>query len=153
MSRKKTREPGRSKRGKRGFAPPGGNCQVLACEDCGCGLLTFAVPIGRGKLDDFGTYMDAHHLMPLEYDYDPETCGQLVGEAIVAAADSRLDEAARLAAIAILGHSPCAEAIAALDELASSGDRLAGVAEFALGECQGMAEVFGMGDRAVGTLH
>jgi hypothetical protein len=153
MSRKKIRKSGRGKRGYRSLAPLEGNCQVLACEDCGCGLLTFAVPIGSGKLDDFGTYMDAHHLMPFDYDYDPETCGQIVGEAIVASSDRRLEEAARLAAIAILGHSPCAEALAALDSLAASDDRLAGVAEFALGECQGLAEAFGMGDRAVGTLH
>jgi hypothetical protein len=153
MSRKKIRRPGRGKQGYRGPAFPGSNCQILACEDCGCGLLTFAVPIGSGKLDDFGTYMDAHHLMPFDYEYNPETCGQLVGEAIVAVADQRLEEAARLAAIAILGHSPCAEALAALAELASSGDRLAGVAEFALGECQGMAEAFGMSPSPMATLH
>lgn len=153
MSRKKIRKPRRDTQGFRGVASLGGNCQVLACEDCGCGLLTFAVPIGSGGLDDFSTYMDAHHLMPFDYDYEPDTCGQLVGEAIVASADRHLEETTRLAAIAILGHSPCTEAIAALAELASSDDRLSGVAEFALGECQGMAEAFGMGDRPGGTLH
>jgi hypothetical protein len=127
--------------------------QILACEDCGCGLVTFAVPLGDTSPTDFRVYMDAHRLLPYEYDYDAETCGRIVAQAVVALADERVDINEQLRAIAVLGHSPCAEAVAALGEVASSGSPLAGVAELALGECQGMAEAFGIPLGPIGRMH
>jgi hypothetical protein len=151
MSRKKVKR-GRTKPATSSRMASGGG-QILACEDCGCGLVTFAVPLGDTSPTDFRVYMDAHRLLPFEYDYDPATCGQIVGQAVVALADGNADIDEQLGAIAVLGHSPCAEAVAALGEIAASGGPLAGVAELALGECQGMAEAFGIPLGPIGRVH
>ena len=153
MSKKKIRKP-RKSRTKRS-EPTGvmGTTRLLACDDGGCGLVSFAVPFAETLWDDFVVYMDAHHLMPFDYDYDPATCAAIVGESLFAATDDRLAPDVRLRAIAILGHSPCVEALAVLEELASSGDLFAGVAQLAYGECQGMVETFGMSPSPMATVH
>lgn len=153
MSKKKIRKKSRpgidSARTERGSA----TARVLACDDCGCGLVSFAVPVPDMRMDEFVLYMDAHHLMPFDYDYDPATCAELVGESLFVAAEDHLAPELRLRAIAILGHSPCAEALSVLAEVASSDDPLAGVAQLAFGECQGMVETFGMAPSPMSTVH
>ncbi|MBW2277669.1 MAG: hypothetical protein JRF63_09275 [Deltaproteobacteria bacterium] len=126
---------------------------LLACDDSGCGLVSFAVPAAETQLEEFCLYMDAHHLMPFDYDYDPATCAELVGESIFVAADELIDPTLRLRAIAILGHSPCIEALAVLEELASADDPLSGVVQLAFAECQGMVEMFGLSQSPMATVH
>jgi len=153
MSRRKIRKPSKaateSSRAGGGFT----TARVLACDDCGCGLVSFAVPVADTRMDEFVLYMDAHHLMPYDYDYDPETCAEIVGESLFVAADEHLGPELRLRAIAILGHTPCVEALTVLEELASSEDPLAGVARLAYGECQGMVETFGLSPSPLATVH
>ena len=153
MSKKRIRKP-RKSRTKRS-QPTGvmGTTRLLACDDGGCGLVSFAVPLAEDQWDDFVVYMDAHHLMPFDYDYDPETCADLLGESLFVATEQHLEPELRLRAIAILGHSPCQEALAVLEQLASSGDPLAGVARLAYGECQGMVEMFGIFPSPTSTVH
>jgi hypothetical protein len=127
--------------------------RLLACDDGGCGLVSFAVPIAETQWDDFVVYMDAHHLIPFDYDYDPVTCAEVVGKSLFVATDDRCAVEQRLKAIAILGHSPCIEALAVLEEVASSDDPLAGVAQLAYGECQGMIETFGISPSPAATRH
>jgi len=153
MSRKKIRKPNKSTTGRSRRTGIMGTTRLLACDDGGCGLVSFAVPFAEDQWDDFVVYMDAHHLMPFDYDYDPATCAELVGESLFVATEEHLEPEQRLRAIAILGHSPCAEALAVLEELASSDDPLAGVAQMAFGECLGMVETFGMAPSPMTTVH
>lgn len=93
-------------------------------------------------LGDFQDYMEAHKLMPYNYLYDPDTCRQEVCEAIAVLHDVEPSRAKLLRAIAILGHSPCLEAVEALNRHRLGGGPFAGAAEMALSECCGM---FGQG--------
>lgn len=156
MSRKKIRRRNKTSFGqKRPSGSAGGftTTRLLACDDGGCGLVSFAVPFEETQMDEFVLYMDAHHLMPFDYDYDPATCAEIVGESLFVASDDHLEPELRLRAITILGHSPCREALAVLEELASSDDSLSGVARLAYGECQGMVEVFGLSPSPLATVH
>jgi len=102
----------------------------------------FASEFRPGTMSDFEDYMEAHRLMPYNYSYDPETCGQEVREAIATLHEVDPSRRALLRAIAILGHSPCTEAIRALAEFNSWGGPFSGAASLALAECSGM---FGQG--------
>ncbi len=94
--------------------------------------------ISEDELEDYGLYMQAHSMMPYYYFYDPAFCGGEVrrAAALVGAANPEREQLMR--ALAILGHSPCLEAVTALRAYGESERPLAGVARLALDECSTM---------------
>ncbi len=85
-------------------------------------------------------YIDAHGLMPPNYLYDSASCAELVSEAIRSLLGGERGTERLLRAIAILGHSPCPEAIEALTAFGDRDHPLAEVAGHALTECSAMME-------------
>ncbi|MFO8072025.1 MAG: hypothetical protein R6V85_09145 [Polyangia bacterium] len=85
-------------------------------------------------------YMKAHRLMPPNYLYDSASCARLVSEAIRSLWEDQRGAESLLRAIAILGHSPCPEAIEALTAFGDRDHPLAGVAAHAITECSAMIE-------------
>jgi hypothetical protein len=85
-------------------------------------------------------YMKAHGLMPPNYLYDSASCAELVSEAIRSLLGGERGTERLLRAIAILGHSPCPEAIEALTAFGDRDHPLAEVAGHALTECSAMME-------------
>ena len=94
--------------------------------------------ISEDEREHYDLYMQAHRMMPYYYFYDPVFCGGEVRRsvAVIDAAKSDLEQLMR--ALAILGHSPCLEAVKALRAYGESQRPLAGVARLALDECSTM---------------
>ncbi len=88
-------------------------------------------------MENYGIYMMGHQLMPDRYSYDPVDCGAIVASAIgmLRRPSSPNDH---LWAIAVLGHSPCPEALKALSRYSEERGQLAGVAQMALSECSAL---------------
>ena len=94
--------------------------------------------IGEDELEDYGLYMQAHCMMPYYYFYDPAFCGWEVRRAVAVLSASNPGREQLMRALAILGHSPCLEAVTALRAYGESQRPLAGVARMALDECSTM---------------
>ncbi|MBN1653173.1 MAG: hypothetical protein JXA30_05295 [Deltaproteobacteria bacterium] len=100
---------------------------------------SFYFNLASSEMAAFNIYMLAHKLMP--FDFDLLRYPQEVDRSSAALNDPLATETELLRAIAILGHSPCQEALHALDIFAKSGHRFASVARLALSECRGMAQL------------
>ena len=94
--------------------------------------------IDEDELEDYGLYMHAHRMMPYLYFYDPVFCGGEVRRSVAVIDAVKSDREQLMRALAILGHSPCLEAVKALRAYGESQRPLAGVARLALDECSMM---------------
>ena len=95
------------------------------------------------------SYMSAHSLLPNDYHLGGPMARALEKEAFTALGDEAAPEVALLRSIVILGHTPTAAALQALHEHATSGRRLAGVAQMAADECADwMSDATGAGQAA-----
>jgi len=86
----------------------------------------------------FEDYMRAHLLVPRGYYYDPVESAELVAASAALLASPTADEREVRRAIAILGHSPCEEALAALGAYGMTNLPFAGMAPLARDECEGL---------------
>ena len=94
--------------------------------------------IGKDDLEHHELYIQAHSMMPYYYTYDPAFCGWEVRRAVAVLSAPKPDREQLMRALAILGHSPCLEAVKALRAYGESQRPLAGVARMALDECSMM---------------
>ncbi len=94
--------------------------------------------IGKDELEHHELYMQAHSKMPYYYSYDPAFCGWEVRRSVAVLNALEPDREQLMRALAILGHSPCLEAVKALRAYGESQRPLAGVARQALDECSMM---------------
>ena len=103
-------------------------------------LLTYiSTPIDEADCCWAEDYHRAHLLMPRDYYYDPDESANLVHEAVTVLTSSTADERATRRAIAILGHSPCEEALTTLQAYGQTDLPFAGMARLAYSECAGLA--------------
>lgn len=101
-------------------------------------LLTYVSQIDAEDARWSEDYYRAHLLMPRGYYYDPAECAELVEESAALLASPTADGRAVRRAIAILGHSPCEEALAALGAYGMTNLPFAGIARLAYSECVGL---------------
>ena len=140
MSRKKIKPRRRNE-------PAGGRevnaiASVYPCRDQRTGeisLMTYIAQIEDADVRWLDDYEAAHFLMPRDYFYDPQTSGEKVREAVRILNSPTVMADALRRAIAILGHSPCSEALEALEEYGQSELPFAGIARLAHSECVALA--------------
>jgi len=108
-------------------------------------LVSYMWEIDRSDIPHVPAWREAHAMLPDTYRYDPYESRPLIASALRTLADADARRFQMLAAIALLGHSPCPEALRALDEVGRGGGAYAGVARLALCECAAMlgSPVFG----------
>ncbi len=94
--------------------------------------------IDDDDLEHHELYLQAHSKMPYYYSYDPTFCEWEVRRALAVLSAPMPDREQLMRALAILGHSPCLEAVKALRAYGESERPLAGVARMALDECSMM---------------
>ncbi len=91
--------------------------------------------IGEDELEHYDLYMQAHRMMPYNYFYDPAFCGEEVRRSVAVIDATKSGREQLMRALAVLGHSPCLEAVKALAAYSESQRPLSGVARLALDEC------------------
>lgn len=91
-------------------------------------------------IDDMHAYLQAHSLIPFDYEYGSPTSRTMVENAVEILGAVSASSKEVLTSLAILGHSPCTDAYVALSDYVDSDKLHAGVACFALDECLGMSE-------------
>lgn len=96
------------------------------------------IPITPSNVASAILYLNAHHLIPYDYDFDPIRDRGRVEVAAATFEKTDASEAELLHAIAILGHSPCDTALRTLNRWTDSDHHYASVARFALSECQAL---------------
>ncbi len=92
-------------------------------------------PIAEEDMGALHAYMNAHALLPADYHLGGSTARALAQEALDSLGNDAAPEVAWLRSIVILGHTPTAAALQALDRHAQSGRPLAGMAKMASDEC------------------
>ena len=120
------------------------NCiaSIYPCRDPRTGevaLATYVAQIEDADVRWLEDYEAAHFLMPRDYLYDPRTCGEEVSRAVAVLYSPTVIADALRRAIAILGHSPCDVALAALREYGQTDLPFAGIARLAYRECIALA--------------
>jgi len=96
----------------------------------------------RDELEDINAYIRAHRLIPRDYEYGCDASQAMVAEAIATLKCATVETPEVLASLAVLGHSPCDEALAALNEYVDTDRPYAKVARYALEECFGLSEAW-----------
>jgi hypothetical protein len=90
----------------------------------------------RAVVEEMTAYIKAHHLLPDTFIFDGSTgAKRLVARAARMVRESKSGDDDRLAAIVLLGHSPCELAVKTLARFVETSHPLAGTARFALSEC------------------
>jgi hypothetical protein len=128
MSRRKIRQK------KKPAEPEGMSYQTFRFTPDGLEITDCEVP--AEDVESLHLYIGAHDLMPQLYVFDggPESMAE-VEEASVTLALELVDEAETARAIAILGHSPCQQAIVALTRATDLPYPFGRMAHHALAEC------------------
>jgi len=94
-----------------------------------------STPIAAEDMDAWHAYVDAHVLLPYDYDLGGPIAEAVADEAFDVLGKEGAPEIAWLRSIVILGHTPTVAALEALHRHASSGQPLADVARLAANEC------------------
>ncbi len=93
------------------------------------------IKVSEANFENTRTYLDAHRLIPWDFEWDAPGGSFLIDLALALLEDESREEVEHLWALAILGHVPTAEALLLLRQWADSHHPLAGVAEMAALEC------------------
>lgn len=123
-------------------------CQKLGCQELPDGPITgltarftdagfdiTSTPIAEEDQEAWRTYLDAHMLLPGDYHLGGPMAEAVAEEAFDVLGKKQATEIAWLRSIVVLGHTPTATALEALNHHATSGQPLADVARMAADEC------------------
>jgi len=94
-----------------------------------------STPIAEEDLDAWRTYLEAHALLPGDYHLGGPMAEAVAEEAFDVLGKEGAPQVAWLRSIVVLGHTPTATALQALNHHATSGRPLADVARMAADEC------------------
>jgi len=96
------------------------------------------VPLAVADCDfaSFQTYLEAHALLPYDFEGDRPEAHDAIQDAFTVVADTAASAGALLRAVVVLGHTPTVAALEVLQHHAASDRPHATVARFAADECR-----------------
>lgn len=120
------RRKARSKTQSPAFADP----SLLAMMGLGT-----ARPLAESEYEAMRTYLDAHLMLPFDFEGDKPAAYPLIQDAFAVLGDDSASPEALLRALVTLGHTPTTDALQVLRRHAASDRPHADVAKFAAEEC------------------